>query len=151
VIGIIGVAGGSIYTLFQRRALAILANQVAAAVAIGSLQQRRQELVDTLVNLRADLDRSEKQRVLNDERAQSALRIEKAHELAVVALLAVSTHARTGAGFAAFYRGLTENVAELVGAGRVLFWQLNENRTLTPIPGAYGIDDQFLARLYPAP
>jgi signal transduction histidine kinase len=151
VIGIIGVAGGSIYTLFQRRALAILANQVAAAVAIGSLQQRRQELVDALVNLRADLDRSEKQRLLNAERAESALRIEKARELAVEALLAVSTHARTGATFAAFYRGLTESVAELVGAGKVLFWQLNENRTLTPIPGAHGIDHQFLARLYPAP
>ncbi|HXB05246.1 MAG TPA: GAF domain-containing protein [Candidatus Angelobacter sp.] len=151
VIGMIGVAGGSIYTLFQRRALAILANQVAAAVAIGSLQQRRQELVDALVNLRADLDRSERQRLLNEERAESALRIEKARELAVAALLAVSTHARTGATFAAFYRGLTENVAELVGAGKVLFWQLNENRTLTPIPGASGIDDQFLARLYPAP
>jgi len=74
-----------------------------------------------------------------------------AHELAVQALLAVSTHARTGATFSAFYRGLTESVAELVGAGRVLFWQLNQNRTLTPIAGAYGIDEQFMARLNPAP
>lgn len=150
-IGMMGVAGGNTYTVRQRRALALLANQVAATLAIFRLQQRRQELVDALVNLRADLDRSEKQRVLNEERAQSALRIEKARELAVEALLAVSTHARTGAGFAAFYRGLTESVAELVGADRVLFWQLNENRTLTPIPGAHGIDDQFIARLYPAP
>ncbi|HEX9098113.1 MAG TPA: GAF domain-containing protein [Candidatus Dormibacteraeota bacterium] len=151
VIGMIGVAGGSIYTLVQRRALGLLASQVAATLAIGSLQQRRQELVDALVNLRADLDRSEKQRLLNEERAQSALRIEKARELAVEAFLAVSTHARTGATFSAFYRGLTENVAQLVGAGKVLFWQLNEDRTLTAIPGAHGIDDQFIARLYPAP
>jgi signal transduction histidine kinase len=151
VIGMMGVAGGSIYTLVQRHALALLANQVAAALAIFRLQLRRQELVDGLVNLRADLDRSEKQRVLNEERAESAIRIEKARELAVDALLAVSTHARTGAGFATFYRGLTESVAELVGAGKVLFWQLNENRTLTPIPGAHGINDQFIARLYPAP
>jgi signal transduction histidine kinase len=151
VIGIIGVAGGNTYTVGQRRSLVLLANQVAAALAIFRLQQRRQELVDALLNLRADLDRSEKQRVLNEERAQSAVRIEKARELAVEALLAVSTHARTGAGFASFYRGLTESVAELVGAGKVLFWQLNENRTLTPIPGAHGIDDQFVARLYPAP
>ncbi len=150
-IGMMGVAGGNIYTVGQRRSLVLLANQVAAALAIFRLQQRRQELVDALVNLRADLDRSEKQRVLNAERAQSAVRIEKARELAVEALLAVSTHARTGAGFAAFYRSLTESVAELVGAGKVLFWQLNENRTLTPIPGAHGIDDQFVARLYPAP
>jgi signal transduction histidine kinase len=151
VIGMMGVAGGNMYTVVQRRSLALLANQVAAALAIFRLQQRRQELVDALVNLRADLDRSEKQRVLNEERAQSTLRVEKARDLAVEALLAVSTHARTGAGFAAFYRGLTESVAELVGAARVLFWQLNENRTLTPIPGAHGIDDQFIARLYPAP
>ena len=151
VIGMIGVAGGKTYSAVQRRALGILANQVAAALEIFRLQQRRQELVDALVNLRADLDRSEKQRVLNEERAQSALRIEKAHELAVEALLAVSTHARTGASFSAFYRGLTESVADLVGAGGVLFWQLNEDRTLTAIPGAHGIDDQFIARLGPAP
>jgi len=151
VIGMIGVAGGNVYSVIQRQALGILANHVAAALEIFRLQQRRQELVDALVNLRADLDRSEKQRVLNEERAQSALRIEKAHELAVQALLAVSTHARTGASFSAFYRGLTESVAELVGAGKVLFWQLNENRTLTPIPDSHGIDDQFIARLDPAP
>lgn len=150
-IGMMAVAGASKYTMVQRRGFALLANQVAAALAIFRLQQRRQELVEALINLRADLDRSEKQRMLNEERAQSALRIERAHELAVVALLAVSTQARTGATFGAFYRGLTESVAELVGAGKVLFWQLNENRTLTPIPGAHGIDDQFIARLYPAP
>ena len=88
-----GVAGGGVYTVVQRRALAILANQVAAAMEILRLQQRRQELVDALVNVRADLDRSEKQRVLNEERAKSALKIERAHELAVKALFAVSTHA----------------------------------------------------------
>jgi signal transduction histidine kinase len=151
VIGMMGVAGGNMYTVVQRRALALLATQVAATLEIFQLQQRRQELVDGLVNLRADLDRSEKQRVLNEERAESAMRIEKARELAVEALLAVSTQARSGAGFATFYRGLTESVAELVGAGKVLFWQLNENRTLTPIRGSHGIDDEFIARLYPAP
>ena len=150
-IGIMGVAGGGVYSVVQRRALAILANQVAAAMEILRLQQRRQELVDALVNVRADLDRSEKQRVLNEERAKAALKIERAHDLAVKALFAVSTHARTGADFGSFYRGLTESVAELVGADKVLFWQLNQNRTLTPIAGAFGIDDIFLNRLYPAP
>src|SRR5260370_35575869 len=93
----IGVAGGNVYSVIQRRALGILANQVAAALEIFSLQQRRQELVDALVNLRADLDRSEKQRVLNEERAQSARRTERPPELAVQALLALSPHARTAA------------------------------------------------------
>src|SRR5260370_29877690 len=115
------------------------------------LQRRRQELVAAMVKMRADLDRSEQQRLLTEARAQSALRIEKAQGLALDALVAVSNHARTGATFGDFYRGLTKSVAELVGAGRVLFWQLNENRTLTPIPGAHGIDDAFFARLYPAP
>jgi len=151
VLGMMGVAGESVYSVVQRRALAILGNQVAAAIAIVRLQERRQELVEALVNMRADLDRSERERVLIEERAQAAMRIEKAHELAVKALIAVSTHARAGATFGAFYRGLTESVADLVGAGKVLFWQLNENRTLTPIAGSYGIDDDFIARLYPAP
>ncbi|HYT12066.1 MAG TPA: GAF domain-containing protein [Candidatus Nitrosopolaris sp.] len=151
VIGMLGVAGGSVYTVVQRSALAILANQVAAALEVSRLQQRRQELVEALVHMRADLDRSEKERVLGEERARSAMNIEKARELAVKALLAVSTHARTGATFSAFYRGLTESVADLVGAGKVLFWQLNQDRTLTPIAGAHGIDEEFIARLYPAP
>ena len=151
LIGMMGVAGGRVYTAVQRRAIAILANQVAAAIEISRLQQRRQELVEALVNMRADLDRSEQQRLLSEARAQAALRIEKAHGLALDALVAVSNHARTGAAFSDFYRGLTKSVGELVGAGRVLFWQLNENRTLTPIPGAHGIDDAFFAQLYPAP
>jgi signal transduction histidine kinase len=151
VVGMLGVAGGSVYTVVQRSALAILANQVAAALEVSRLQQRRQELVEALVHMRADLDRSEKERVLNEERAKSALYIDRARELAVKALLTVSTHARTGATFGAFYRGLTESVAELVGADKVLFWQLNQDRTLTPIAGAHGIDDEFIARLYPAP
>jgi signal transduction histidine kinase len=150
-VGMLGVAGGNVYTVVQRRALAILANQVASALEVSRLQQRRQELVEALVNMRAELDRSESERVLGAERAKSAVRIEKAHELAVQALLAVSTHARSGATFSAFYRGLTESVADLVGAEKVLFWQLNPDRTLTAIPGAHGIDDAFIARLYPAP
>ena len=150
VIGMLGVAGGSVYSVVQRSALAILANQVAAAIEVSRLQQRRQELVDTLVHMRAELDRSEKERVLNEERAHAALDMERAQELAVKALLAVSTQARTGATFGVFYRGLTESVADLVGAGKVLFWQLNQDRTLTPIAGAHGIDDVFISRLYPA-
>jgi len=151
VIGMMGVAGGSVYTVVQRQGIAILVNQVAAAMETHLLQQRRQELVEALVNTRAELDRSEQHRVLGEARAQAALRIEKAHGLALDALLAVSNHARTGAAFSDFYRDLTRSVAALVGAAKVLFWQVNENRTLTPIPGAHGIDEAFIARLYPAP
>ena len=150
-IGYMGVVNQSGYSTLQKRALSLFANQLAAAIEIARLHQRRQEMVDALVNLRADLDRSEAQRLISDERAKSTERLERAHELAVEALLAVSVHARVGHGLTDFYRRLTATVAQLVTADKVLFWQLNDNHTLTAIPGAHGIDDAFLARLYPAP
>lgn len=150
-IGMVGVANGSGYSAGQRRLFSLFANQLASAIEIARLRQRRQEMVDALVNLRAALDKSEQQRLLGEERARSAARQKKAHELGVEALLAVSVHARRGHNLTDFYRRLTGTVAELVGAEKVLFWQLNENRTLTAIPGAHGIDDAFIARLYPAP
>ena len=150
-IGVIGVVSEAGYTAVQRRAFSLFANHLAAAIEIARLHQRRQEMVDALVNLRADLDRSEAQRLLSEERARGTERLERAHDLAVEALLAVSVHARVGHSLTDFYRRLTGTVAQLVGAEKVLFWQLNENRTLTAIPGAHGIDDAFIARLYPAP
>jgi hypothetical protein len=98
----IGVASPSGYSSAQQRSFAIFARQVAAAVAIATISGRRQEMVDTLVNLRADLDRSERQRVINEERARSTERLEHAHEASVDALLAVSRYARTGHGMADF-------------------------------------------------
>jgi signal transduction histidine kinase len=151
IIGMMGVVNRAGYSTVQRRALSLFANQLGAAIEIARLHQRRQEMVDALVNLRADLDRSEAQRLISDERAKSTERLERAHELAVEALLAVSVHARVGHNLTDFYRRLTATVAQLVGADKVLFWQLNENNTLTPIPGAHGIDDAFIARLHPAP
>ena len=150
-IGMIGVAGAAGFTGAQWRAFAVFANEVASTLEIATLRRRRQEMVDALVNLREDLDRSEKQRLVSEERVQSAIRLERAHELAVEALLAVSVHAGSSTHFDDFYRGLTAGIAKLVGADKVLFWQLNQNRTLTPIPGAHGVDGAFLERLYPAP
>jgi signal transduction histidine kinase len=146
MIGVVNRAG---FTAVQRRTFSLFANQLAAAIEIARLHQRRQEMVDALVNLRADLDRSEAQRLLSEERARSTERLERAHELAVEALLAVSGHARLGHNLTDFYRRLTGTVAQLVGAEKVLFWQLNENKTLTAIPGAHGVDDAFIARLKP--
>src|SRR2546427_137129 len=93
-LGMIGVASPSGYTAVQQKTFAILANQVAAAIAVAQLGERRQAMIDTLVNLRADLDRSERQRLINEERAMSAERVERAHEAAVDALPAVARHAR---------------------------------------------------------
>ena len=150
-LGMIGVSGLAGYSAMQQRAFGALAHQVAAALAIAQLNERRQEMVDTLVNLRADLDRSEKQRLLETERARSAERVEHAREAAVDALLAVSRHARTGRGLPDFYRRLSRSIAELVVAEKVLFWKLGDDDHLEPIKGGHGIDDEFLARLYPAP
>ena len=150
-IGMIGVASQTGYTSAQERTFTIFAHQVAASVALAQLFERRQEMVDTLVNLRADLDRSEKQRLITHERARSAERVERAHEAAVDALLAVSRHARTGHGLTDFYRRLTRSIAELVAAEKVLFWKVDERGFLSPIQGGHGIDEEFYVRLYPAP
>src|SRR5690242_1598025 len=149
--GMIGAATPSGFTARQLQAFNLLVHQVASALAIARLKERRQEMVDTLVNLRADLDRSERQRLINEERARSADRVEHAHEAAVDALLAVSRHARTHHGLTDFYRRLTRSIAELVGAEKVLFWKLDDDNVLTALKGAHAIDDEFLARLYPAP
>ena len=94
VLGMIGVARSSGYTAIQRRTFAVFSNQVAAALEIAQMQRRRQGMVDTLVNLRTELDRSEKHRLENEGRAQSAERVERAHEAAVAR--SRSAHARTG-------------------------------------------------------
>jgi len=150
-LGMFGVASPSGYTALQERTFAILANHVAAAIALAQDAERRQEMVNTLVNLRAELDRSERHRLINDERARSAERVERAHEAAVEALLAVSRHARSGHNLVDFYSRLTRSIAGLVAAHKVLFWRLNEDGTLAPIPGAHGIDPESFSRLYPAP
>ncbi len=150
-LGMIGVASPSGHTAVQQKTFAIFANQVAAAIAVAQLGERRQAMIDTLVNLRADLDRSERRRLINEERAKSAERVERAHEAAVDALLAVSRHARTGHGLADFYRRLTRSIAELVAAEKVVFWKLDEGGMLQPIAGAHGVDNEFMAGLRPAP
>lgn len=150
VIGTIGVANSTGYTARDEMAVSICANHVAAAIEVVRLRQRRQEMVDALINLRAALDRSEEQRLINEERAHTAERLEKAHELAIEALLAVSRHIRSGDSLTDFYRLLTATVAGLVGADKVLFWEVRANQTLNAIPGGYGVDDAFISRLYPA-
>jgi len=150
-VGMIGVARELPYTQVHQHVLAILANQVAASVQIALLRERRQEMVDTLINLRSDLERTEKERLVNSERAESAVRLERAHELAVEALLAVSMHARSGQNLTEFYQLLGESVAGLVGAAKVLFWQLGEDGILRAVPGGYGVDEGYVSSLRTAP
>jgi signal transduction histidine kinase len=150
-VGMIGVASAMGHTAVQQRALAVLANQVAAAIAIAQLNERRQEMIDTLVNLRGDIDRLEKRKLIAEERAKAAERVERAHEASVAALLAISRHARSGQGIGDFYRRLTASITELVAARKVLFWQLRADGTLAAIPGGHGVDDAFISQLHPVP
>ena len=76
---------------------------------------------------------------------------ERSEQLSVDVLRVVSASLDAGSSLESFYRSLTGNVADLVGASRVLFWQLGPDRMLRAIPGAHGVDDDFVARLYPAP
>lgn len=148
-IGMMGVASSTGYTAFQQLAFDVFVSQVAASLEAADQAARRQEMVDTLVNLRQELDRSERQRLINEERARSAERVERAHEAAVDALLAVSRHARSGHDLAEFYRRLTRSISELVAARKVLFWEVTSSGSLAPIPGAHGVDETFLAGLSP--
>ena len=54
---------------------------------------------------------------------------EGAQELALKALNAISSNLRAGGDQATQYQLLTASIAGLVGARRVLFWQLNPDRT----------------------
>lgn len=75
---------------------------------------------------------------------------ERAPEVAVETLLAVSTHAFTGENQSDFYRRLARTVGELVGARKVLFWRLSDDGMLAPVAsGSYGIDAASIARLHP--
>jgi len=76
---------------------------------------------------------------------------ERSEQLAVDVLRVISASLGAGSSLESFYRSLTAKVADLVGASRVLFWQLGSDQMLRAIPGAHGVDDDFIKRLYPAP
>jgi len=95
--------------------------------------------------------RQVKKKLIAEERAKAAERVERAHEASVATLLAISRHARSGLGIGDFYRRLTASIAELVAARKVLFWQLRDDGTLAAIPGGHGVDDALISQLHPVP
>jgi signal transduction histidine kinase len=86
-----------------------------------------------------------------DDVAGSVDPVERAHELEVDVLMAVSAHAVAGQSLMDFYGRLARTVGELVAAGKVLFWRLGEDRMLRPLAGGHGVDKAFLAGLRPIP
>jgi len=88
----------------------------------------------------------------SSRRLRGAERVERAHDLAVQVLTAVSSQAVSGQDLGDFYHHLARTVGELVGASKVLFWTLRNDSMLEPLPaGAFGIDRAFLSRLRPTP
>jgi signal transduction histidine kinase len=132
--GTIAVCRPREYTDADRQALAIFATLVGRALNVSAL--------------RAEVDVEDEQRKRTAERLRTAERVERAHELAVQVLLAVSSHAVAGLSLADFYRRLARTVSELVGAERVLFWRLDDKRMLAPA-GGFGVDRTMLSRLPP--
>ncbi|HEY1421748.1 MAG TPA: GAF domain-containing protein [Candidatus Dormibacteraeota bacterium] len=145
--GLTGVMREKPYNGIEQSMFAILAAQIASVMEVARLKHHQGQTSNVLTTLRAELERTEHERELNAERAQSAQRVERAHELAVAALVAVSVHARSGHDLDDFYRRLTRSVAELVDANKVLFWQIRDGQVLAAMPGAHGVDDDFVARL----
>ena len=84
-------------------------------------------------------------------RRRSSERAERAHDLAVETLLAVSSHAFSGEDQSDFYRRLARTVGELVDARKVLFWRLRDGMLSPVAKGSYGLDAASLARLHPEP
>lgn len=127
IVGAIAVARQIEYTDADRQAFGIFAALVAQA--IGREDERRRQ---------------------SAERARTAERVERAHQLAVEVMLAVSSHAARGDSLADFYRRLARTLAELVDAKKVLFWRVREDQTLAPA-GGFGLSREFLAGLTPVP
>jgi len=148
VFGAIAVARATDYSDTDRQAFAIFASQIAHALDGALLRDQQHGLELALRGFRAQADRDEENRSRTAERLRSAERVERAHELAVEVLLAVSSHAVAGQSLSDFYRRLARTVSELVGAGKVLFWRLDEHHMLGPA-GGFGIDSAFMGRLVP--
>jgi signal transduction histidine kinase len=151
VMGMVGVANAAAYGPADLEAMRFFADHLAAVIELARLRESRKALVETLVNARAQLEASEERRLVLEERARSAERLEQAQTLAIQVLATISSNLRSGEDLDDFYPLLTAGVADLVGATKVLFWKLNADGLLMAIPGAYGVDDDFIARLYPAP
>lgn len=146
VLGMIGVANGPTYSPGQAAALGFFADQLAANLWMARMRAAAGSVADGNVSVRAAAGR---QRPAAGESSHPTDMLERAQSLAVEAMRAVSSNVRSSEDLAAFYRLLTASVAGLVGAQKVLFWQLNPDRTLNAIPGAFGIDDDFIARFRP--
>ena len=124
-VGAIAVARQTDYSDADRQAMSIFASQLAHALDSAQLRDRQDALESTL---RGKIER----RGSTEERLRAAERVERAHELAVEVLLAVSSHAVAQQSLADFYHRLAGTVAELVAAEKVLFWHVDDDLKMPP-------------------
>src|SRR5438876_629292 len=82
-----------------------------------------------------------------DDLRPGADAIDRAHDLEVDVLLAVSSHAVAGQSLMDFYSRLARTMGELVSAEKVLFWRLGDDNMLAPLASGYGVDKAFLSSL----
>lgn len=71
----------------------------------------------------------------------SARQVERSHESALAAILAVSSYLDSSDGLAAFFGRLSETVAGQCGARGAAFWRLGPRGTLSLQPAPFGFDD----------
>jgi signal transduction histidine kinase len=74
-------------------------------------------------------------------RKRSDLRVQKAHDAAHAALVAVSSYLDADEDLPAFFLRLGEAIAEQVGAGKVAFWLLGPRGALTVQPSPFGFGE----------
>lgn len=74
-------------------------------------------------------------------RKRSEVRIQKAHDAAHAALMAVSSYLDADEDLPAFFLRLGEAIAEQVGAGKVAFWLLGPRGLLTVQPSPFGFGE----------
>ena len=149
VIGILAAGRPGGYTDVDRQVFGLFAGAVASALEKAGMRQRHRESEAALIEMRGRLERHEAQRTATAERARKVERVERAHEQAVEVLTAVSSLATSGQTLADFYERLGRTVGELVGAGKVLFWRLQSDNMLVPLPGGYGTSPRFMSRVGP--
>ncbi|HYL07093.1 MAG TPA: GAF domain-containing protein, partial [Candidatus Udaeobacter sp.] len=106
LLGVIAVGRGHEYRETEREVLAIFASHAALALDAVQLRQRQHSLEAAVLELRSWLDEQQTEANATAEKLRTAERVERAHELAVQVLLAVSSHAVTGQSLSDFYRRL---------------------------------------------
>lgn len=151
VIGVVAVRRPAPYTDTERQALGVFAAALALALSGAEMRRRQLALETALIELRSKVDQQEAQQKATAERLRSAERVERAHELSVQVLTAVSSHAVSGLTLSDFYRRLARTVGELVGADKVVFWRLRDGSHVEPLAAGHGVSQAFLSRLGPAP